>query len=117
MDATDYPSLGRLALFNAQLAAANGRVERLVDAQLDETERLFRAVADRDWDAVLRLSEQLAERLQSKDPVEKAVVRAARKARASLARDPSGVKATRQVGELLNACRAAKVEEGGRRDD
>lgn len=110
MDATEYPSLGRLALFNAQLAAHNRQVERIVDAQLDETERLFRAVAQRDWDAVLRLSEQLAGRPRPQAQADKAVVKAARKAFTSLQRDPSGARSARQVGELLNACRQAKLD-------
>lgn len=108
MDATDYPSLARLALFNAQLAIHNRQVEAAVDAQLDEVERLFRAVADRDWDAVARLSEQLAG--QPKDRADKAVVRSARKVFAALQRDPSGAKATRGIGELLSACRASKLK-------
>ena len=109
MDATEYPSLGRLALFNAQLAVHNRQVESVVDAQLDEVERLFRAAAERDWDAVLRLSEQLAGQPLPKDRADKAVVRSARKVYAALQRDPSGAKATLKLGELLNACRASEL--------
>ncbi len=112
MDATDYPSLARLAFFNAQLALHNRQVESVVDAQLDEVERLFRAAAQRDWDAVLRLSEQLAGQPAPKDRADKAVVRSARKVFAALKRDPSGVKATVKLGELLMACRESQRRRG-----
>ena len=107
MDSTDYPSLGRLAVFNAQLAIYNRQVEAAVDAHLDEVERLFRAVAERDWEAVLRLTEHLVS--QPKDRADEAVVRSARKVCDALRRDPTGAKAARGLGELLTACRASKL--------
>src|SRR3990170_3086507 len=76
MDLTEYPSLGRLAFFSAQLAGQNRRVEAVVDDKLDEVERLFRAVAERDWDAVLRVSEALS--AQKMDRADRAVVRTAK---------------------------------------
>jgi hypothetical protein len=108
MDSTEYPSLGRLAVYNAELAIYNRRVEAAVDAHLDEVERLFRAVAQRDWDAVLRLTEQLVS--QPNDHPDKAVVRSARKVCDALRRDPTGAKAERGLGELLTACRATKLK-------
>lgn len=107
MDATEYPSLGKLAGLTFQLGMQARQVEAVVDAQLDEVERLFRAVADCDWDAVLRLSEALAN--QAKEQADKAVVRSARKVRDALRRDPSGSKIGRPVGELLAACRSARL--------
>jgi len=110
MDLTEYPSLGRLAFFSAQLAGQNRQVEAAVDAQLDEVERLFRAVADRDWDAVLRVSEALS--AQKMDRADKAVVRTAQMVCEALRRDPSGAKASRRVDKLLSACREAKIRRG-----
>lgn len=107
MDLSEYPSLSRLAVFSAKLASQNRQVEAVVDAQLDEVERLFRAVSERDWDAVLRLSEQLAG--QPKDRADKAVVRSARKVCDALVRDPSGAKARRGLDALLDACRESKL--------
>jgi hypothetical protein len=110
MDLTEYPSLGRLASFNAQLLSQNWAVARIVEEQLDEAERLLRAARDRNWQAILRLSEELAE--QAPDRADQAIVRSARKVRDALERDPSGVKASRPLGDLLAACRDAKVRRG-----
>jgi hypothetical protein len=106
MDTTDYPSLGRLALFTAQLRTHSEQVATVVDAQLDDIERLFRAASDRDWDAVLRLSEVLVS--QCPDPADKAVVRSARKVRDALFRDPSGSRVDGRLRVLLDTCREAK---------
>jgi hypothetical protein len=107
MDATDYPSLGRLAQLNAQVAIYNRQVEAAVDAHLDEVERLFRAAAEGDWQAVLRASEELT--AQPMDRVDKAVVRTARKVCDALHRDPTGANASRRLSELLTACREWKL--------
>jgi hypothetical protein len=107
MDTTNYPSLGRLASINAQLGAHNERVASFTEEHLDNIERLFRAAAVCDWEAVLRLSEELANQLQ--DRADKAVVRSALKVCDALRRDPSGSKATRHLGALLCACREAKI--------
>jgi hypothetical protein len=106
MDTSAYPSLGRLALINAQLRANNLEVAAAVETQLDDGERLLRAATARDWDSVLQLSEELV--AQPKDRADKAVVRSARKVRDALQRDPTGVKAARAVGDLLAECRDAK---------
>lgn len=107
MDTTDYPSLGRLTGLSLQLGIQARQVEAVVVAQLDEVERLFRAVADCDWDAVMRLSAALAS--TPKEQADQAVVRSAKKVCDSLRRDPSGSKVGRPVGELLSACRTAKL--------
>jgi hypothetical protein len=78
-----------------------------IDAQLDDGERLLRAATARDWQSVLRLSEELV--AQSKDRADKAVVRSARRVRDALQRDPSGIRAARPIGDLLAACREAKL--------
>ena len=107
MDTTAYPSLGRLALINAQLRVNNQQVSAAIEAQLDDGERLLRAATSHDWESVLQLSEELV--AQPKDRSDKAVVRSARKVRDALLRDPTGVKAARPVGDLLAACRDAKL--------
>jgi hypothetical protein len=107
MDTTAYPSLGRLAVINAQLRANNQLVGAAIEAQLDDGERLLRAATSRDWQAVLKLSEELV--ALPKDRADKAVVRSARKVRDALQRDPSGVNAARSIGHLLAACRDAKL--------
>jgi hypothetical protein len=106
MDTSHYPSLGQLARASAQLAVHNRRVEAVIDAQLDDFERLFRAAAERDWDAVLRVSEELASQL--KESLDESVVRTALEVCQALRRDPSGTRAQQPLGELLNACRTAK---------
>ncbi|HEX6963289.1 MAG TPA: hypothetical protein VF175_15585 [Lacipirellula sp.] len=106
MDLSEYPSLGRLARMNAQLLAHNQTVATVVDGQLDDVERLLRAATDGNWDALLRLSEELAE--QPHDRADNTVVRSARKVRDALRRDPSGGKASEPLSELLAACRVAK---------
>ena len=108
MDATDYPSLARLARASAQLAVHNLRVEAVVAAQLDDFERLFRAARSRDWEVVLRVSEALAAR--PRENFDTPVVRTARKVCQALGRDPTGEKAVRPLGELLTACRAAQLK-------
>lgn len=108
MESTDYPSLGNLARMSAQLAVHGRRVEALVDEQLDEVERLFRAAASQDWDAIARASADIAGR--KVDPVNKALVQTARKVRDALRRDPSGARASTRLAELLSVCRSAKVE-------
>ncbi|RIK80773.1 MAG: hypothetical protein DCC67_08880 [Planctomycetota bacterium] len=107
VDTADYPSLGRLALLNLQLGVQARRVHALVAAELDEVERLFRAVAACDWDAVLQLSETLAG--EANQHADAAVVRSAKKVCDALRRHPASGMARRAVRELLNACRAAKL--------
>jgi hypothetical protein len=106
MDTTDYPSLGRLALLNAQLARQTRLVESVVDEQLDDVERLFRAASLSDWPAVLRISEQLVAQLQ--DPADLPVVRSAQQLCDLLRREPTGAKVSSRLAELLSACRSAK---------
>jgi hypothetical protein len=106
MDLTEYPSLGRLARINAQLLADNQAVATVVDGQLDDIERLLRAATDRNWEAVLRLSEELAD--QPRKGADK-VARFARKVRDTLHRDPSGRKTSKPLGDLLAACREARL--------
>ena len=107
MDTSDYPSLGFLARLNAQILVHNQAVACMVDAQLDDIERLFRAATQRDWAAVLKLGEQLASVLE--DRADKPVVRTVRKVCNALRSDPSGAKAARHLPELLAACREAKL--------
>ncbi|BBO34777.1 hypothetical protein [Lacipirellula parvula] len=106
MDTTDYPSLGRLAVLNAQLARQNLFVSSIVDEQLDGVERLFRAAAVSDWQSVLTISEHLIARLQ--DPADAGVVRSAEQLCDQLRRDPdpSGAKVSVRLAELLSACRS-----------
>ncbi len=106
MDTSDYPSLGRLAKINAQISAQIVRVAATVDNQLDYRERLFRAVADDDWPAVVHLSEQLAS--LGAEPADKSLIAAAQNVCVALRRDPSGVQAKQSLSELLAACREAK---------
>ncbi len=107
MDASDYPSLGRLARLNAQLAVQASRVEAVVATQLDGVERLFRAATNRDWDAVSRVSREIASQPISAETT--AIVESAGKLCEALRRDPSGSKAARPLAKLLGACRAAKT--------
>ena len=107
MDTSDYPSLGLLARLNAQLLVHNQAVAAVVDVQLDDIERLFRAATQHDWQAVLTLGEQLVGNLE--DRADKPVVRSARKVCNALRGDPSGAKAVRHLPELLAACREAKL--------
>jgi hypothetical protein len=107
VDTSEYPSLGFLARLNAQLLVHNQAVAGVVDAQLDEIERLFRAATQRDWAALLKLGEDLAGILE--DRADKPVVRSARKVCTALRGDPSGAKAMRHLPELLAACREARL--------
>jgi hypothetical protein len=103
---TDYPSLGRLARMNAQLAAQTARVEAIVGSQLDDVERLFRAATSHDWAAVARASQELANKPACRD--NSALIRSAAKLCEALRRDPSGSKAAQPLAKLLNLCRTAK---------
>lgn len=107
MDTGDYPSLGRLAQFNAQIAAQNARVAAVVDIQLDPVERLFRAAAEDDWQAAIELSEQLAVQLAESE--DQSLIAAAQDFRQALRCDPSGAMAKRPLAFLLAACREAKL--------
>lgn len=107
MDSTDYPSLGRLARLNAQLAVQAARVGAVVDGQLDQFERLFRAAAKRDWSAVDRVSRELATQPFSPG-VNASLARTAGKVCEALRLDPTGAQASRPLAMLLDACRAAK---------
>jgi hypothetical protein len=106
LDSTDYPSLGRLARLNAQLAVQAARVDAAVAAQLDSVERLFRAATNRDWDAVGRASRELAG--QPPNSANAALVQSASNVCEALRCDPTGAKAQRPLARLLDACRAAK---------
>jgi hypothetical protein len=106
VDTNDYPSLGRLAHLNAQLAVQGARVEAIVGGQLDNVERLFRAATNRDWATVARVSHVLAS--APADRTNAALVRSAGKVCDALRSDPSGAKATRPLAKLLDACRATK---------
>jgi ABC-type transporter Mla subunit MlaD len=108
MDLTEYPSLGRLAFVNAQLATQNRQVAAVINSQLDEVELLFRAAAECDWDVVLRVSESLS--AQSTDRIDRAVVRTAQMASEALRRDPTSAQASRRVAKLLSACREAQLK-------
>lgn len=111
MDTNDYPSLGRLAHLNAQLAVQSRRVDAIVTAQLDNVERLFRAATTHDWQAVAHASRALANQ-----PVEgenEAVVRAATLVCDALRRDASGAKAMRPLAKLIDACRVVKKRLAG----
>jgi hypothetical protein len=108
VDMHDYPSLGRLARLSAQLAAQSARVTAIVDAQLDQVERLFRASIGPDWQQIARTVEQLAE--QPRSSVNTAVIRSAKKVRDALRADPTGAKAGRSLTALLNACRSAREQ-------
>lgn len=114
MDTTDYPSLGRLAVLNAQLARQTRLIENVVDQQLDGVERLFRAAAISDWQGVLSISEALVAQLQ--DPADLPVVRSAQQLCDQLRREPSGSKVSVRLAELLSACRTARMgERSGKR--
>jgi hypothetical protein len=102
----DYPSLGRLATLSAQLAAQSARVTAIVDGQLDQVERLFRAAVKPDWQEVASAARELAS--QARSPENAAVVRTAAKVRDALRTDPTGAKAMRSLAKLLDVCRAAK---------
>jgi hypothetical protein len=106
VDANDYPSLGRLARLNAQLAVQAARVDAAVASQLDSVERLFRAATTRDWEAVGRASRELAS--QSANHTNATLVNSASKVCEALRLDPTGAKALRPLAKLLDACRAAK---------
>jgi hypothetical protein len=106
VDKSAYPSLGRLAQLNAQLAAQAARVEHAVAAHLDEIERLFRAATTRDWQAVDRASRELAAKPINGENA--ALVHSAGKVCEALRRDPSGAGAVRPLAKLLAACRAVK---------
>jgi hypothetical protein len=106
LDSTDYPSLGRLARLNAQLAVQAARVDAVVASQLDSVERLFRAATNRDWEAVGRASRELAG--QPADRANATLVQSASKVCEALRRDPTGAKALRPLAKLLDDCRAAK---------
>lgn len=108
MDTTDYPSLGRLAVLNAQLSLQSRQAEGVADRCLDGVERLFRAALLSDWPSVLRLCEQLIAQL--KDPADAAAVRSAKQLCDLLRRDPSGANVSTRLAELLSACRAARLE-------
>jgi hypothetical protein len=102
----DYPSLGRLARLSAQLAAQSARVTAIVDGQLDQVERLFRAAVKPDWQEVASAVQHLASQPRSSENA--AVIRSAAKVRDALRTDPTGVKAARSLAKLLDACRAAR---------
>lgn len=106
MDLNDYPSLGRLARLSAQLAAQSARVTAIVDAQLDQVERLFRAAVKPDWQEIARAAGELAEQPRSSE--NSTVIRSAKKVCDALRADPTGAKAVRSLGKLLDACRSAK---------
>lgn len=106
MDMHDYPSLGRLARLSAQLATQSARVTAIVDAQLDEVERLFRAAVKPDWHEVASAVQHLAS--QPRSPENAALIRSAAKVRDALRTDPTGAKAARSLAKLLDACRATK---------
>ena len=93
VDTNEYPSLGRLARMNAQLAAQSARVEAIVAAQLDNVERLFRAATNHDWEAVARVSQDLAR--QPAAIRDAAVMRSAGKVCEALRSDPSGAQGAR----------------------
>lgn len=107
MDSTEYPSLGRLARLNAQLAVQASRVGAVVDGQLDQLERLFRAAASHDWEAVGRVSRELAN-VPLRGEVTASLARTAGKVCEALRLDPSGAAADRPLAKLIDACRAAK---------
>jgi hypothetical protein len=107
VDSTEYPSLGRLARLNAQLAVQAARVGAVVSGQLDQFERLFRAAAKHDWEAVDRVSRELATQPPSGD-VNASLARTAGKVCEALRLDPTGAQASRPLAKLLDACRAAK---------
>lgn len=107
MDTADYPSIARLATLHAQLAAQVSRAQLIVDEQLDESERLIQAAMARDWGAVSKLS--MAMSTDSELRARRPIARAAKKVCDALQRDPSGRKATRLLGELLELCRPTKA--------
>ncbi len=106
MDTNEYPSLGRLAHLNAQLAVQGARVEAIFGAQLDNVERLFRAATNHDWATVARVSQALAS--APADRSNTALIRNAGKVCEALRSDPSGAKAMRPLAKLLEACRATR---------
>ena len=106
MDAAEYPSLPSLASCHAQLAADAFRVERLIDAHLDEVERLFRAATAGDWDAVARIARSLATR--PADPQNAEVVVAAKALSRDFRRDRPTRAAESHLNLLLQACRELK---------
>ncbi len=111
MDTNDYPSLGRLAHLNAQLAVQSRRVDAIVTAQLDSVERLFRAATTHDWQGVAQASRALANQ-----PVEGGnddLVRAATQVCDALRTDVSGAKARRPLAKLIDACRLVKKKLAG----
>jgi hypothetical protein len=110
VDTSEYPSLGRLARLNAQLAVQAARVEAVVAAQLDHIERLFRAATNHDWEAVGRVSRELASQPINAD--NSSLVQSAGKVCEALRMDPSGAKAGRPLARLLDACRTIKSRAG-----
>ncbi|MBX3435302.1 MAG: hypothetical protein KF847_18440 [Pirellulales bacterium] len=113
MNSAEYPSLPSLAGCHAQLAADAMRVEQLVDAHLDEVERLFRAAAAGDWDAVAKLARQLAAR--PADPEQAEVVVAAKALARDFRRDRPTRAAEAHLNQLLQACRSLKERQRGER--
>jgi len=104
MDTSEYPSLAQIARLNAKLAVHCSRIDAVIDGQLDAVERLFRAAADHDWDAVSRASQQLA--AQQVDGENSTVVQTAWRVFTSLRRDPTGSGSAGKLAALLSACRA-----------
>lgn len=106
MDDSQYPSLPNLALLHAQLARDSRRVEKLVDSQLDEIERLFSAATTEDWEAVARATRSLAD--LTPDQIGEEVLYTARQLSREIRRSKSHSKKPKHLTSLLNACRAER---------
>jgi hypothetical protein len=107
MDTSDYPSLPNLAQMHARLAVDNGRVESMIDAQLDGIERLFVATTAEDWGAVAEVTRQLAE--MKPEEISAEVIQNARQLCQELGKmKKKPLKAPKHLANLLAACRAVR---------
>lgn len=109
MDTSDYPSLPNLNQLNARLAVSNRRVEALVDAQLDDIERMFSAVTREDWVDVHALSRRIA--AANAETVGREVVREARFVVHEMSyqtHTAEQLKSPTRLSQLLTACRSVR---------
>ena len=107
MDTSEYPSISRLSMMQAQLAAQSRRVEEIVDSMMDGIERLLTASAMQDWGAIAQATEELSQ--MDPDVTNVEIVRQARHVFREL-KSPHKVYTgqPRHLPQLLAACRAVR---------
>jgi len=108
MDTSDYPSLPNLSRLHSRLARDGRRVEQIVDGHLDNVERLFRASTIGDWDAVAKVSGQLA--ALKPHQASNDVVHKAKLVSDELQGLPSGTRKPKHLADLLAACRELRKQ-------